>query len=729
MQKRWMGLLLCFLVAAAIPTPGRAEEPAPGSAGWVIVQYAPEPGAAMAAATASEAPLSSSYQVIPVPRDMTAEEFAAVLRLDPAVASAQPDAPVFAAATPDDPYYTTEQASYLGQIGAPAAWEIATGNNTIVVAVLDTGLDLGHEDFAGRLWENTADANSNGIDDDGNGCIDDRYGCRFINLDKNRERDCGYTSSERTGAVLDDHGKPGAASHSHGTMVSGIIAAAGNNGKGVTGVAWNVKVMTVKVLDCGTLAHGGLPSGEMFNVAEGIRYAQRMGAHIINLSLASAPGDQKADNPALREAIQSAQNQGILIVTAAGNHGSNPGQPGPGYPAAYTQYQNVVAVGASDNLAGNTWASYSAYGPALDFAAPGNGIASTTRTAFGAYGRDKGTSYSTPLVTGMFALMMVRNSGLSFAEYLQIAAAAATPAPPAGHGQNWAGSGIINIGGALARVPMAVTGSPMHNWKDLPPGTQVRATIDGSECGSATSFGFGPVTRFVLRVKAAAETAGCGAPGKNVQLHFGGTPATPTLPWGGLNVDLSFINKDVSAVSPDPGAIVVQPLNNSWSNIAHLDSGGQLPNALSYLPNNWVAAMKWTPGSPGASGPGSFLVAARTAPAYVSNWPSIQRYEALWIDAVAANVATLNPDPAPGRTVELQPGWNNVVYTGTSRSVADALTSIEGKYTQVMQFDNASGTWLSYLPGRSRYLNDLGGLLKLQVYWLLVTEPVTLTMN
>jgi len=559
--------------------------------------------------------------------------------------------------------------------------------------------------------------------------VNDRFGCRFINYDKDRERDCGYTSSDRTGDVMDDHGKPGAASHSHGTMVGGIVGAAGNNGVGISGVAWNVKLMIVKVLDCGTLAHGGLPSGDMFNVAEGIRYAQRMGANIINLSLASQAGDQKGDIPALRDAVQAAQSAGIIIVAAAGNYGSNTTQPGPGYPAAYTQYANVVAVGSSDNLNGNTWASYSAYGPALDFAAPGNSIASTTRRDLGSYGKDKGTSYSTPLVTGMFALMMSRDSGLTPADYIQIAAAAATPAAAAPHGQNWAGAGIINIGAAVARVPMAITGNPMHDWKDRPPGTEVRATIDGFDCGTAIAFGFGPVTRFALRVKSAAETTGCGAPGKTVQILLAGTPAAPTFTWGGPNVDLSIVNKEVSTVSPPPGAIVVQPLGRSWSNIAHLDAAGPLPGALSYLPNNWTGAMKWDPEAPGDDAPGQYLISARGTPAYVGGWTTIQTYDAMWVDAAAANVASLNPSPAPGRVVQLQKGWNNIVYTGASRSMSDALSDIAGKFSQVMQYDNASGTWLSYVSGRPRYLNDFAGLLKLQVYWILMTQPGTLTMR
>ena len=91
--------------------------------------------------------------------------------------------------------------------------------------------------------------------------------------------------------------------------------------------------------------------------------------------------------------------------------------------------------------------------------------------------------------------------------------------------------------------------------------------------------------------------------------------------------------------------------------------------------------------------------------------------------------ASINPNPSPGRTVQLHAGWNNFTYTGTARSVADALGSIAGKYQQVLQYDNATGAWLSFLPGQPRYLNDFGGLFTLKVYWVLVSEDVTLVMN
>ena len=292
MGKRSLGLILGLLIALAIPAERSfaGDSPIAGTdSDYVIVKYDTPVGSALTADGTPRPLAADGYEKLQVPRGVSQEEFIAQLKADPHVVSAEPDATVFAAMTPNDPYYGTYQASYLNQIGVPAAWDTTTGSSTIVVAVLDTGLDLGHEEFAGRLWENQADAYSDGIDHDGNGCINDRYGCRFINLTDDRVRDCGYSSSVPTGDVMDDHGRAGSDKHSHGTMAAGIVAATGNNGKGVAGVAWGVKIMPIKVLDCGTVSHGGAPSGDMFNVAQGIRYATQMGANVINLSLASSP--------------------------------------------------------------------------------------------------------------------------------------------------------------------------------------------------------------------------------------------------------------------------------------------------------------------------------------------------------------------------------------------------------------------------------------------------------
>ena len=190
---------------------------------------------------------------------MAPEAYRAWLEEQPGVLSAVADAPVRATAGPNDLFYRGVQSPYLEPVGAPAGWDITTNAEAIVVAVLDTGIDLSHEDLAPNLWQNLNDADNDGVDDDNNGCIDDRYGCRFINLTPKRTRECGYDSSTPTGDVWDDHGSPDEPDGlpyygSHGTAVAGIIGARGNNSVGIAGVAWRVRLMTLKVLDCGRAA-------------------------------------------------------------------------------------------------------------------------------------------------------------------------------------------------------------------------------------------------------------------------------------------------------------------------------------------------------------------------------------------------------------------------------------------------------------------------------------------
>ena len=735
MSARWLGILALVLavVGGAAAKPGSVPAaPLSPPAAYVDVQF--NTGVSAQALRDDGLPptlAEQGFRRLAVPEGQTADEFAAELRGRPDVLSAVADAPVYAAALPSDPYYGPNQAQYLEMIGAPGAWESHTGSNQVIVALVDSGLDVTHPEFAGRLWENAADNKSDGIDRDGNKCTNDRYGCRFVSLTTANAAMCGYTSSLPNGQILDDMGTSASNIGSHGTLVAGIIGAAGNNGQGIAGVAWNVRLMTVKVLDC-------QGEGRMPDVADGIEYAVRNGARIVNVSVASRPGDQEADSPRLRAALQLAQDMGVIVVAAAGNHPIGSSQAGTAYPAAYTEFANLIAVGASNNLNGNRWAPYSNYGPAIDFAAPGNRLVSTTRTDIGLAnpyaeigdprdGYDGGTSYSTPLVSGMFALMISRNSKLTAADYIKAARDAATPAEPASHGQNWAGSGIINMAAAVARIPMALSGAPLRDWKDVPGGTPIEAFIDGTKCGETTAQAFGRLSYYAIKVASAAATPGCGLPGRNVELYVGGSPATPVLTWGGSNEDLGIAGKDVSSVSAAPGAIIVQQLNGQWSNVAHLDPAGPLPGAAPGLPTPWNVIYRWDPLKLFLDTPGAYYRFARLAPAYVSDYPVIQQYDAYWVDAPAANMATANPGPPPGRTVQLQPGWNNFTYTGTSKAVADALAGVS--YTQVLQFDNPTSVWLSHLPGQPRYQNDFGGLFQFKVYWVYVTAPATLSMN
>jgi hypothetical protein len=733
-RGRWLGLAAIVVALGAGAVSGAQSRPAAAEApsGYVDVQF--DTGVSIQSLNAdgsSPTLAQQGFRTLAVPAGMTAEAFVAELRQRPDVLSAEPGLPVRAAQVPNDPYYDYDginQAQYLTQIGAPAAWDLSTGSNQVIVAVLDSGADLTHPDLAGRLWENPVDYLGDGIDRDNNGYPNDRYGYRFVDLTAKNVAVCGYTAT-RGPNVQDDMGSPGDP-RAHGTLVSGVIAAAGNNGQGVAGIAWNTRLMTVKVLDC----EG---KGWMANVAQGIEYAVKNGARIINISVASDGTITANESAVLRAALQMAQNAGVIVVAAAGNEARTP-DVGTRYPAAYTDFPNLIGVGASNNLNGNEWATYSNYGPAVDFAAPGNRIVSTTRSDLGLtapyaeVGPEGGTSFSTALTTGMFALMMARNSRLGAADYIQIARDAATPAAPAVHGQNWAGSGIINIGAAVARVPMSIDGAPLRDWRDVPAGTLVEAIIDGNTCGSTTSQSFGFLGRYSIRVRSKAEQPNCGQPGKTVQLYVGGVPAVPTFAWAPPNADLGLRDRDVSSVSPPPGNLVVQLLNGGWANIAHLEPSGQLPGAVAGLPTPWTSIFKWDPVKAVLGSNGAYRHFYRGLPSYTSDYPLISQYDAYWVDAPPPNIASLNPYPPAGRAVSLQAGWNNFTYTGTSRSVEDALKSVGDRWVQVLQYDNATGQWLSHLPVSTthpRILNDFGGLFTLKVYWVLMKEDASLVMD
>lgn len=247
---------------------------------------------------------------------------------------------------PNDSFYSNQWG--LTKIGAPAAWDITTGGSNVVIAVVDTGIDLSHPDFScsGKLLP----------------------GWDFVH-------DSGFPD--------DDHG--------HGSHVAGIAAACANNGAGITGLAWGARLLPVKVLD-------SLGNGYYSNVAEGIRYAADQGARIINLSLGGP-----STSVILEDAIQYAYNRGALVVAAAGNCAV--GGWGCGstlnpifYPAAYPTVLAVAATDENDNRA-----SFSEYHPYVAVAAPGLDIYSTFKD--GEYTSLSGTSMATPYVSGLAALI------------------------------------------------------------------------------------------------------------------------------------------------------------------------------------------------------------------------------------------------------------------------------------------------------------------------------------
>ncbi|MFQ5880633.1 MAG: S8 family serine peptidase, partial [Dehalococcoidia bacterium] len=163
---------------------------------------------------------------------------------------------------PNDTDYGASQAWYYEVIEAPAGWDIETGDESVVVAVLDTGIQLDHPDLAAKLWTNPADNDDDGVDDDGNGCVDDAFGCNFVTAPA---PECDAPPSPN-GTVDDDFG--------HGTFVAGIVGAESDNTLGVAGVAWGATILPVKIGDCTGTA-------DVFDVIDGIDYAVANGARIM----------------------------------------------------------------------------------------------------------------------------------------------------------------------------------------------------------------------------------------------------------------------------------------------------------------------------------------------------------------------------------------------------------------------------------------------------------------
>ncbi len=266
-------------------------------------------------------------------------------------------------------------------IRATEAWDITTSAAGVVIAVLDSGVDFNHAELSDNLHRDAREV-INGVDDDRNGFVDDFRGWDFTNNDNDPSDD-----------------------HNHGTWVTGIIAAKGNNGVGMAGVVWNVQVMPVKVLDAAN-------RGTTANMLAGINYARVKGAKIMNLSLIDYPR-----STAVFDAIGAAQVAGILVVVSAGNSGTD-NDIAPNYPSSYAQ-PNLLAVAnttRADVL--NVGSSGSNYGAStVHLAAPGTNVLTTLRG--GSYSLFTGTSASAPHVTGALALLMSQRPDASIAQLRQ----------------------------------------------------------------------------------------------------------------------------------------------------------------------------------------------------------------------------------------------------------------------------------------------------------------------
>jgi subtilisin family serine protease len=281
---------------------------------------------------------------------------------DPLVAYAEPNGVWHSQATPNDPrlsklwgLHNTGQAvrgvagTADADIDAAEAWDVTTGSSNVVVAVVDSGIQYGHPDLAPNIWANPGESGggteTNGIDDDGNGYVDDWRGWDWTSGNE-------LVPGSGDNDPLDLNG--------HGTHVAGTIGARGNDGYGVAGVSWDVRLMALRVLD-----RDGV--GEFWAAAKAFAYAGQKGAHVVNASLGGDGAPQ-----VVSDAIANAPN--TLFVVAAGNDASDNDQV-PQFPCSYP-HANIVCVASSTSADGLS--SFSNWGAtSVDLAAPGSSVLST----------------------------------------------------------------------------------------------------------------------------------------------------------------------------------------------------------------------------------------------------------------------------------------------------------------------------------------------------------------
>jgi subtilisin family serine protease len=333
-----------------------------------------------------------------------------------------------------DPLLRDQWALGADAVGAPVAWTQSLGEG-VVVAVLDSGMQLDHPDLAANVWTNPGEVPGNGIDDDRNGYVDDVHGADML---------------DANGDVDDDLG--------HGTHVAGIVAAVAGNGVGGAGLAPKARIMPVKIFD----AHR---EGNAELLARGIAYAVAEGARILNVSATGAE-----TSPELDAAIAGAEARGATIVAAAGNDGRDIDL-SPEFPAA-SPSPAVLSVTATSER--GTLASFANVGRrSVDLAAPGARILSTTPGS--QFAERSGTSMAAPFVSGALALLAAARPDLGQAQLRDVLRnTAARPRSLIG----LLGAGTLDAGAAMhAILPGALwRATPVSAVPGASPSLRLEAT-------------------------------------------------------------------------------------------------------------------------------------------------------------------------------------------------------------------------------------------------------------
>ncbi|GMU84816.1 MAG: hypothetical protein AMXMBFR48_00580 [Ignavibacteriales bacterium] len=344
----------------------------------------------------------------------------------------QPAATYRISSAPNDSLYNTQWA--LTKIQAPAAWQLTGSEDSIIVAIIDTGIDYLHPDLSGKIHFNSGETGNdllgndkryNNIDDDGNGFIDDYRGWDFTDRK-------GFPYDSTGGDYLDwDNDPLDDNIFSHGTAVAGIIGAQTNNLTGIAGTAPGVRLMNLRTFDPDGF-------GEEDDVASALLYAVLNGAKVVNMSF----GDNSFSY-VLRDVIRYAYSRNIVLVASSGNSTST----APHYPSGYSE---VICVGNS--TIDDYVASSSNYGSTLDLVAPGTSIMTTVRKS--KYSEFNGTSAAAPFVSAAAALILSKGN-FSNEEVKQIIKSSADDLGEPGWDLR-SGSGRLNLLKALTQLGASV---------------------------------------------------------------------------------------------------------------------------------------------------------------------------------------------------------------------------------------------------------------------------------
>ena len=298
----------------------------------------------------------------------------------------------------------------------------------IIVAVVDSGVDVNHEDLQGKIWTNAGEIADNGIDDDNNGYIDDIHGINTL------VRDGAGRATMNT-----------MAGHWHGTHVAGTIAATQNNGIGIAGVASNVKIMAIRTVPD--------DSDELdSNIVEAYLYAAKNGARVINCSFGKAVNE---GGMVVRDTINEiGKKYNVLVIASAGNDSSGPfswhnNDNSPKYPASFDSESLLVIASTTSS---GSMSGFSNIGPkTVDLAAPGSNIYSTLNG--NKYGMASGTSMASPNTSGVAAMVLGFYPKLSATELKSVLMKSSTPV--AAFKAQIVSGGRVNLKAALAKAKSA----------------------------------------------------------------------------------------------------------------------------------------------------------------------------------------------------------------------------------------------------------------------------------